>query len=104
MFKREAAQAIRPREGIDWRQGATMAALLALLVIFILYPVVRVLWVSLSNEEGGLTLLHFANFFPWIGWLTLLPPWTVAYSARLRSFRAARREARERKTSTTQIT
>ena len=40
-----------------------MAALLALLVIFILYPVVRVLWVSLSNEEGGLTLLHFANFF-----------------------------------------
>ena len=40
-----------------------MAALLALLVIFILYPVVRVLWVSLSDEEGGLTLLHFANFF-----------------------------------------
>lgn len=40
-----------------------MAALLALLVIFILYPVVRVLWVSLSDEEGRLTLLHFANFF-----------------------------------------
>src|SRR3989338_8278332 len=40
-----------------------MAALLALLVLFILYPVVRVLWVSLSDEEGRLTLLHFANFF-----------------------------------------
>jgi len=37
--------------------------LLALLVLFILYPVVRVLWVSLANEEGQLTLLHFANFF-----------------------------------------
>ncbi len=48
---------------IDWWQGATMAALLALLVLFILYPVVRVLWVSLSDEEGRLTLLHFANFF-----------------------------------------
>ena len=45
------------------RCGATMAALLALLVLFILYPVVRVLWVSLSDEEGKLTLLHFANFF-----------------------------------------
>jgi len=40
-----------------------MAALLVLLVLFILYPVVRVLSVSLSNEEGRLTLLHFANFF-----------------------------------------
>lgn len=40
-----------------------MAALLALLVVFILYPVVRVLWVSLSDEQGGLTFLHFINFF-----------------------------------------
>lgn len=48
---------------VDWWQGATMAALLVLLVLFILYPVVRVLSVSLSNEEGRLTLLHFANFF-----------------------------------------
>ncbi|TAK02777.1 iron ABC transporter permease [bacterium] len=40
-----------------------MGILLALLVLFILYPVVRVLWVSLANEEGQLTLLHFANFF-----------------------------------------
>ncbi len=40
-----------------------MGAILALLVLFILYPVVRVLWVSLANEEGKLTLLHFANFF-----------------------------------------
>lgn len=39
-----------------------MVALLALLVLFILYPVLRVLWVSLSNEEGELTLLHFINF------------------------------------------
>ena len=51
------------RRRVDWWQGATMAALLVLLVLFILYPVVRVLSVSLSNEEGRLTLLHFANFF-----------------------------------------
>jgi len=48
---------------VDWWQGATMAALFVLLVLFILYPVVRVLSVSLSNEEGRLTFLHFANFF-----------------------------------------
>ena len=54
---------MRLRERVDWSQGATMLLLLSLLTIFILYPVVRVLWVSLSNEEGGLTLLHFANFF-----------------------------------------
>ena len=40
-----------------------MIALLALLVVFILYPVIRVLWISLSDESGGLTLLHFGNFF-----------------------------------------
>jgi len=51
------------RRRVDWWQGATMAALLVLLVLFILYPVVRVLSVSLSNEEGRLTFLHFANFF-----------------------------------------
>jgi len=54
---------MRMRRRVDWWQGATMAALLVLLVLFILYPVVRVLSVSLSNEEGRLTLLHFANFF-----------------------------------------
>ena len=54
---------MRMRRRVDWWLGATMAALLGLLVLFILYPVVRVLWVSLSDEEGRLTLLHFANFF-----------------------------------------
>ena len=63
MAKSEAALTIRVRERFDWWQGTTMAALLALLVLFILYPVGRVLWVSLSNEEGRLTLLHFGNFF-----------------------------------------
>lgn len=40
-----------------------MALLLAILIAFILYPVLRVLWISLSDELGNLTLLHFANFF-----------------------------------------
>jgi len=40
-----------------------MGLLLAILVAFILYPVLRVLWISLSDDQGNLTLLHFANFF-----------------------------------------
>jgi iron(III) transport system permease protein len=63
MARSEAAQAIASKERTDWWQGTVMAPLLALLVVFILYPVVRVLWVSLSDEQGGLTFLHFINFF-----------------------------------------
>lgn len=40
-----------------------MALLLAILIAFILHPVLRVLWISLSDDLGNLTLLHFANFF-----------------------------------------
>jgi iron(III) transport system permease protein len=53
----------RKWERIDWWQGGIMALLLAVLIAFILYPVLRVLWISLSDELGNLTLLHFANFF-----------------------------------------
>jgi ABC-type Fe3+ transport system permease subunit len=54
---------IRTRDRLDWRQGGIVAFLLALLVSFILYPIVRVLWISLSDDAGNLTLLHFLNFF-----------------------------------------
>jgi iron(III) transport system permease protein len=57
------ASAIRLRERVDWWQLGVMGLLLALLVAFILYPVLRVLWISLADESGNLTLLHFANFF-----------------------------------------
>ncbi|HEY2918501.1 MAG TPA: iron ABC transporter permease [Candidatus Binatia bacterium] len=40
-----------------------MAFLLAILIAFILYPVLRVLWISLSDDQGRLTLIHFVNFF-----------------------------------------
>jgi len=40
-----------------------MALLLAILIGFILYPVLRVLSISLSDDQSNLTLLHFANFF-----------------------------------------
>ena len=53
----------RVRERIDWWQGGMMALLLAILFAFILYPVLRVLWISLSDDQSGLTLLHFVNFF-----------------------------------------
>lgn len=63
MAKSEAAPAIPITQKIDWLQGAVLAALLALLFAFILYPVMRVLWVSLADEGGRLTLIHFHNFF-----------------------------------------
>jgi iron(III) transport system permease protein len=40
-----------------------MALLFAILTAFILYPVLRVLWIALSDENGNLTLIHFLNFF-----------------------------------------
>ncbi|HJU63852.1 MAG TPA: iron ABC transporter permease, partial [Candidatus Binatia bacterium] len=40
-----------------------MILLLAILVAFILYPILQVLWISLSDETGSLTLIHFQNFF-----------------------------------------
>ncbi len=40
-----------------------MGGVLALLVAFILYPILRVLWIAVSDDQGNLTLVHFANFF-----------------------------------------
>ena len=63
MVKSEAMPALVSGIRLDWRQAGILFALLALLTFFILVPIVRVLWVSLSDGEGGLTLVHFANFF-----------------------------------------
>ncbi len=59
------AATVAPRVGarIDWWQGGIMALLLALLIAFILYPVLRVLSISLTDDENNFTLLHFLNFF-----------------------------------------
>ncbi|HWL73213.1 MAG TPA: ABC transporter permease subunit, partial [Burkholderiaceae bacterium] len=40
-----------------------MAILLAILTAFILYPVLRVLWISVTDDQSHLTLIHFGNFF-----------------------------------------
>jgi iron(III) transport system permease protein len=61
--KSEAAPTLRLTVRVDWLQGALMAALLALLFVFILYPILRVLWVALAGEEGRFTAIHFQNFF-----------------------------------------
>ena len=63
MAKSEAAPVFALGIRLDWRQASILLALLGLLTFFILVPIARVLWVSLSNDEGGLTLVHFANFF-----------------------------------------
>ena len=57
-----AATAPSAAARIDWWQGSLMALLLALLIAFILYPVLRVLSISLTDDENNLTLLHFLNF------------------------------------------
>ncbi|MBI4525231.1 MAG: iron ABC transporter permease [Deltaproteobacteria bacterium] len=54
---------MRLRARVDGWQALSLVVLLALLVGFILYPILRVLWVSLSDETGALTLIHFINFF-----------------------------------------
>ncbi|MDZ4344802.1 MAG: iron ABC transporter permease [Candidatus Binatia bacterium] len=53
----------RARERTDWWQYGVMALLLVVLTSFILYPVLRVLWIALSDDQGNLTALHFLNFF-----------------------------------------
>src|SRR5437773_1472349 len=63
MAKSEATLVFASGIRLDWRQASILLTLLGLLTVFILVPIVRVLWVSLSDGEGGLTLVHFANFF-----------------------------------------
>jgi iron(III) transport system permease protein len=63
MAKSEAAPVLGSGISLDWRQASIVLTLLGLLGFFILVPIVRVLWVSLSDGDGGLTLVHFANFF-----------------------------------------
>lgn len=40
-----------------------MVALLTILTAFILYPVLRVLWISVTDDQSNFTLIHFSNFF-----------------------------------------
>ena len=55
--------AARWRAGIDWWQNGILLVLLVILTAFILYPVLSVLWISLSDDQGSLTFIHFVNFF-----------------------------------------
>ncbi len=50
------------RRAVPWGQTALFLALLALLGLFIVYPLVRVLAVAVTSPEG-VTLAHFAAFF-----------------------------------------
>ncbi len=52
-----------PRQRTDWWQGGMMVALLTILTAFILYPVLRVLWISVTDDQSNVTLIHFGNFF-----------------------------------------
>ena len=46
----------------DRNQFIVFLLLLALLCVFILYPILRVLYVAFT-QENALTLSHFLNFF-----------------------------------------
>ncbi|MBM3212838.1 iron ABC transporter permease, partial [Candidatus Poribacteria bacterium] len=52
---------IRPRE-LDRGQLALFILLLGLLFVFILYPILRVLYIAFT-QDNSLTLSHFINFF-----------------------------------------
>ena len=52
-----------PRQRTDWWQGAIMVVLLTILTAFILNPVLRVLWISVTDDQSNFTLIHFGNFF-----------------------------------------
>ena len=76
--------ASRLRLGVDWWQSGILLLLLTILIGFILYPVLSVLWISLSDDQGNLTLLHFANFwrrplFREALWNTLLSGFLVVF-------------------------
>ncbi|MBI3121060.1 MAG: iron ABC transporter permease, partial [candidate division NC10 bacterium] len=47
---------------LEWGQAMLMVGLLLLLTLFILYPLLRVLFVAVSDGQG-LTLRHLLNFF-----------------------------------------
>ena len=57
-----ATPTVAPKR-IDWWQSGIMALLLVLLTAFIVYPVLRVLSIALSDDSGSFTLIHFGNFF-----------------------------------------
>jgi iron(III) transport system permease protein len=57
------AAIVSPRQRTDWWQGAIMVVLLTILTGFILYPVLRVLWISVTDDQSNFTLIHFGNFF-----------------------------------------
>ena len=63
MAKTEAAPIFVSGIGLDWRQAALLTSLLGFLSFFILLPIARVLWVALADGDGGVTLVHFENFF-----------------------------------------
>jgi iron(III) transport system permease protein len=63
MAKSEATPVFASDIRLDWRQAGILLTLLGLLTFCILVPIARVLWVSLLDGEGDLTLVHFANFF-----------------------------------------
>ena len=49
--------------GYTWQQAAVAVAIAAFLLVFLIVPVVTVVYVAFADGAGGLTLSHFATFF-----------------------------------------
>lgn len=58
-----ALTANRVRQRVDFWQSGVLALLLVILVAFILYPVLSMVWIALSDDQNNFTLVHFGNFF-----------------------------------------
>ena len=54
---------LRTPASFTWSQAAIALAIAAFLVVFLIIPVVTVVYVAFADGAGGLTLSHFATFF-----------------------------------------
>ncbi|HLG12363.1 MAG TPA: iron ABC transporter permease, partial [Dehalococcoidia bacterium] len=49
--------------GFTWPQAAVAALIAAFLLLFLIVPLVTVVYIAFADGTGGVTLQHFASFF-----------------------------------------
>ena len=54
---------MRAPAGFSWAQAAVALAIAAFLLVFLIVPVLTVIYVAFTEPQGGFTLLHFGSFF-----------------------------------------
>jgi iron(III) transport system permease protein len=57
------AGGLRAPAGFTWPQAAVAALIAAFLLLFLIVPLVTVVYIAFADGTGGVTLQHFASFF-----------------------------------------